>query len=71
MGTGTGDQTRRTGLGRETGTSSDGEDEEDDWEPTWDMVPFGPFLALGALAALLFEPAFERLLLGLALLYRY
>jgi leader peptidase (prepilin peptidase)/N-methyltransferase len=46
-------------------------DEDDDWEPSWDAVPFGPFLALGALAALLFQPAFERLLLGLQLLYRY
>lgn len=46
-------------------------DDEDDWEPTWDTLPFGPFLAIGALAALLFEPAFERLLLGLQLLYRY
>jgi leader peptidase (prepilin peptidase)/N-methyltransferase len=46
-------------------------DDEDDWEPTWDMVPFGPFLAIGALTALLFEPAFERMLLGLQLLYQY
>ena len=50
---------------------SDSDSDDDDWEPSWDAVPFGPFLALGALAALLFQPAFERLLLGLQLLYQY
>jgi leader peptidase (prepilin peptidase) / N-methyltransferase len=52
--------------------SDEGQNEdEDDWEPSWDTVPFGPFLALGALAALLFEPVFQRLLLGLQTLYRF
>lgn len=46
-------------------------EEEEDFEPTWDMLPFGPFLALGAIASLLFEPAFQRLIAGLGPLYRF
>ena len=52
-------------------TETEGDEDEEDWEPSWDAVPFGPFLALGALAALLFEPAFQKLLLGLQTLYRF
>jgi len=37
-------------------------DEEDDWVPPPTAIPFGPFLALGALAHLLMAPALERLL---------
>ncbi len=51
--------------------TEDEDEDDDDWEPSWDAVPFGPFLALGALAALLFQPAFERLLMGLHTLYRF
>ncbi len=39
--------------------------EEGDWRPPEGSVPFGPFLALGALSYLLFEPAFRRLLFHL------
>ncbi len=46
--------------------SSDTEaDPEDDWEPADTAFPFGPFLALGALAYLYFEPAYQRLILEL------
>ena len=37
------------------------EDDEENWTPPAGAVPFGPFLALGALSQLLFAPAFTRL----------
>lgn len=37
-----------------------GEDDEEDWTPPAHAVPFGPFLALGALTHLLLEPAINR-----------
>lgn len=43
----------------------DADEEEDDWEPPPNAVPFGPFLALGALAQLFLGPVMSRLFLGL------
>ena len=37
------------------------DDEDDAWTPPPGAVPFGPFLAIGALSQLLFAPAFARL----------
>lgn len=37
------------------------DEEEEDWVPPKNAVPFGPFLALGALAQLLFSAELERL----------
>jgi leader peptidase (prepilin peptidase)/N-methyltransferase len=48
-----------------TTESSPGDGDEDDWTPPPTAVPFGPFLALGALAQLLFGPALRALFLGL------
>jgi leader peptidase (prepilin peptidase)/N-methyltransferase len=42
-----------------------GPDEDDDWTPPRNAVPFGPFLALGALTHLFFGGYLERLFLGL------
>lgn len=44
------------------------EEDDEDWVPPENAVPFGPFLALGALAQLLFGPAFERLFFELRLM---
>lgn len=44
------------------------EEEEDDWVPPKNALPFGPFLALGALAQLFFGPGLMRLFFGGALL---
>ena len=41
------------------------DDEEDDWVPPPNAVPFGPFLSIGALVQLLFGPALVRLVFGL------
>ncbi len=44
------------------------EEEDDDyWVPPKDAVPFGPFLALGAIAQLLFGPTFQRILFDVGL----
>jgi leader peptidase (prepilin peptidase)/N-methyltransferase len=45
--------------------SEQGLDEDDDWTPPRNAVPFGPFLALGALTHLFFGGHLERLFLGL------
>jgi hypothetical protein len=41
-----------------------GEQTEAEWVPPPTAVPFGPFLALGALAQFLFGPTLLRLFLG-------
>lgn len=43
------------------------EEEEDDWEPPPGAIPFGPFLAIGAIAQLLFGPTFQRILMSLGI----
>ncbi|MEQ9500876.1 MAG: prepilin peptidase [Deltaproteobacteria bacterium] len=43
-------------------------EEEDDWVPPRGAIPFGPFLALGAFANLLFGPTFQRILFGVGLI---
>ena len=45
------------GQGQGQGQEDEGED-EDDWVPDAQTVPFGPFLALGALEYLFFGPEF-------------
>lgn len=42
-------------------------EEEEEWVPPPSAVPFGPFLAIGAIAELLFAPTFQRILFGLGL----
>lgn len=44
----------------EPGAEEDSDEEEEDWVPPKNAVPFGPFLALGALAQLLFGAEIER-----------
>ncbi|MEQ8273392.1 MAG: prepilin peptidase [Deltaproteobacteria bacterium] len=50
----------------------EGFEDEDSEEPGWDpprgAIPFGPFLALGAFANLLFGPTFQRILFGVGLI---
>lgn len=43
-------------------TTAGPEEDEDDWEPPENAVPFGPFLALGGLTQLLMGPVVLRLL---------
>ena len=43
--------------------AEENEEEEEDWVPPKNAVPFGPFLALGALAQLLFGAQIERFVL--------
>lgn len=38
---------------------SEAVEEEDDWQPSATTIPFGPYLAAGALACMLFGPALE------------
>lgn len=45
-------------------SSAAGEDEDEEWVPPKNAVPFGPFLALGALAQLLLGPVLRDLVLG-------
>jgi leader peptidase (prepilin peptidase)/N-methyltransferase len=52
-------------------STSDDDDDDDDWVPPKDAVPFGPFLSLGAIATMLFEPVFRSVIGGLDLLYRF
>lgn len=53
----------------EANSESAPEDGDDDefWTPPPDAVPFGPFLALGAIAQLLFGPTFQKFLFGIGL----
>ncbi len=44
------------------------DDEDDGWVPPRGAIPFGPFLALGAFANLLFGPTFQRILFGVGLI---
>lgn len=45
----------------EADASGDGDEDDEDWEPPANAVPFGPFLALGALAELLLGPQIDAL----------
>ncbi|MCK6550650.1 prepilin peptidase [Myxococcota bacterium] len=46
------------------GADGTGDAAEDDWVPPRHALPFGPFLALGALAQLFLGPAISRMLFG-------
>jgi leader peptidase (prepilin peptidase)/N-methyltransferase len=40
------------------------EEEQDDWKPSATTIPFGPYLAAGALACMLFGPQIEKQLIA-------
>ena len=46
-------------------TPSRDDDEEDDWVPPKNALPFGPFLSVGAMTVLLFAPVLQRWLVML------
>ena len=47
-------------AGMETEIPEIAGEEEDDWKPSLTTIPFGPYLAAGAIVCMVFAPALER-----------